>query len=142
MLRLSKGLVALVGILAICFFSSSLATWPERLIVGGGSIVIFLISTAVIFERIRRFVEGYHTSLSGGADDGDLLYQEGTGRIRFYFKRRSHTVYIPTDKIWLDVMPNWAKQNKEVIIKRVKSQLGRHWSFEDTEKPEHILRQE
>jgi hypothetical protein len=86
-------------------------------------------------------VEGYYTYMSGGAEDGDLVYKERGGTLRFYFKRRPHTIYVPTNVKWVEVMPDWAKQNKEPIMKRIKDQVGKHWMFEDTEKQEHILTQ-
>lgn len=79
--------------------------------------------------------------MSGGAEDGDLIYHEGGGILRFYFRRRSHTIYVPTNSKWREVMPDWAKQDRESIMKRIKSQVGKHWLFEDTEERERILSQ-
>jgi len=141
MLRLIRSGIALLGVLAIGVFSIQLPTWSERVILGGGSVVIFIIIVTVFFERIRRLIEGYYTYMSGGVEDGDLIYKEGSRTLRFYFKRRSHTIYIPTDKKWLEVMPEWAKQKRAPVVERVKSQIGKHWSVEDTEEPERILSQ-
>lgn len=142
MLRVLKSATILTGLLVIVFFSAQLTTWSERLVLGGGSIVVFLIVAVVVFERIRRLIEGYKTYMSGGAEDGHLIYQEASRKLSFYFKRRSHTIYIPTANKWLETMPDWAKQSKAMIITRVKSQVGKHWSFEDTEEPQRLPRQE
>jgi hypothetical protein len=104
-------------------------------------IIVFTILAALISERVRRVIEGYYTYMSGGAEDGDLVYMQGDKAIRLYFKRRPHTIYVPSNAKWIEVMPEWAKENKDLIVKRIKGQVGKHWSFEDTEKREHILAQ-
>jgi len=142
MFKYIKNIIVLIGALTIITLSYQLPTWPERLVLGGGALIIFIISVVVITERLRRRLEGYYVYMSGGSEDGDLVYREGSGSVRLYFKRRSHTIYVPTDGKWLEVMPDWAKQNKNSIMERVKSQIGKHWSFEATEERERILTQE
>jgi hypothetical protein len=75
----------------------------------------------------------------GGAEEGDLVYTQGDGTLRFYFKRRPHTIYVPSNEKWREIMPEWAKENRDLIIKRIKENVGKHWTFEDTEKQEHIM---
>ncbi len=136
-----KAVVILTGVFVIAVFSSQLPTWSERFVLGGIGIVGFTILTVLVGERVRRVVEGYYTFMRGGAEDGDLVYVEGGNALRLYFKRRPHTVYVPSNVMWVEMMPEWAKANKTLIMKRIESQVGKHWMFEDTEKRELILTQ-
>ena len=103
--------------------------------------IVLTILVALIGERVRRVIEGYHTYMSGGAEDGDLVYKERDKTLRLYFRRRTHTIYVPSDTKWIEVMPDWAKEQKGSIMQRIRGQVGRHWIFEDTEKRENILTQ-
>lgn len=118
--------VIAVGVLAIVVFSLQLPTWSERVVMGGGAAIVLTILVVLITERVRRVVEGYYTYMSGGAEDGDLVYKEGNRTLRLYFKRRPHTIFVPTNTKWIEAMPNWAKQDKDRIMKRIKSQVGKH----------------
>jgi hypothetical protein len=136
-----KAVVILIGVFVIVVFSSQLPTWSERVVLGGIGIVGFTILTILVGERVRRVVEGYYTFMRGGAEDGDLVYVERGNALRLYFKRRPHRVYVPSNVMWVEIMPEWAKANKNLIMKRIESQVGKHWMFEDTEKRELILTQ-
>jgi len=116
-------------------------SWTDRLIFWGVGGIGFIILAVLIGERVRRVIEGYYTYMSGGAEDGDLVYKQAGNTLRLYFKRRQHIIYVPSDMKWIEVMPDWAKANKNLIMTRIRSQVGRHWMFEDTEKREHILGQ-
>jgi hypothetical protein len=139
--RSIKSAVILAGVFGIIILSRDLPMWPDRLIFLGLGLVVLTILVALIGERVRRVIEGYYTYMSGGAEDGDLVYKERGKTLRLYFKRRTHTIYVPSDTKWMEVMPDWAKEQKGPIIKRIRGQVGRHWMFEDTEKREHILTQ-
>jgi hypothetical protein len=136
-----RNLVLFSGVVSILVFCLQLPTWTDRILLGSLGVVGFSILVIILGERFRRLIDGYYTFIRGGAEDGDLVYVEGNNELRLYFKRRPHTIYVPSNKTWEDVMPNWARQNKEIIIARIKGQLGKHWSFEDTENQERILRQ-
>ena len=136
-----KNTVILTGVFAIIVVSSRLYTWTDSIVLGGFGIILFLILAVLISERLRRLIEGYYTYMSGGAEDGDLVYREGGNTLRLYFTRRPHTIYVPSNAKWIEVMPEWAKENKKLIMNRIKGQVGKHWSFEDTEKRGHILAQ-
>ena len=136
-----RNLVLFSGVVSILAFCLQLTTWTDRILLGSLGVVGFSILVIFLGERFRRLIDGYYTFIRGGAEDGDLVYVEGNNELRLYFKRRPHTIYVPSNKTWEDVMPNWARQNKEIIIARIKGQLGKHWSFEDTENQERILRQ-
>jgi hypothetical protein len=141
MYRSIKNAVILGGVFVIFVIGTYLPTWSDRLIFWGVVGVVFIILAILIGERVRRLIEGYYTYMSGGAEDGDLVYKEGDNTLRLYFKRRPHTIYVPSDMKWIEVMPDWAKANKNLIMTRIRGQVGRHWMFEDTEKREHILGQ-
>jgi len=136
-----RNLALISGVVSILVFSLQWPTWTDRILIGSLGVLGFSIVVIIIGERLRRLIDGYYTFIRGGAEDGDLVYVEGNNELRLYFKRRPHTIYVPSNKTWDDVMPNWARQNKEIIIERIKGQLGKHWSFEDTENQERILRQ-
>jgi hypothetical protein len=133
--------VILAGVFGIIILSRDLPMWPDRVIFLGLALFFLTILVALIGERVRRVIEGYHTYMSGGAEDGDLVYKERDKMLRLYFKRRTHTIYVPSDTKWTEVMPDWAKEQKRSIMQRIRGQVGRHWMFEDTEKREHILTQ-
>ena len=136
-----RTLLIFSGAIIILVISSQLPTWTDRILLGSLGVVGFSILVIIIGERLRRLIDGYYTFMRGGAEDGELVYVEGDNELRLYFKRRPHTIYAPSNKTWEDVMPNWARQNKEIIMARIKGQLGKHWSFEDTEHQERILKQ-
>ena len=115
--------------------------WPDRLAFLALGWIVLTILVVLVGERIRRVIEGYYTYMSGGAEDGDLVYRERAKTLRLYFKRPTHTIYVPSDIKWIEVMPDWAKEQKSSIMKRIRGQVGRHWRFEDTEKREYILTQ-
>ena len=100
------------GIVSILVFCSQLPTWGDRILVGSLGVVVFSIVIIIMCERVRRLIDGYHTYIKGGADDGDLIYVEGKNQLRLYFKRRPHTIYVPSDKTWEELMPDWARQNQ------------------------------
>jgi hypothetical protein len=141
MYRRIKTAVILAGACGIIILSGDLPMWPDRLIFLGLALIVVTIGVAVIGERVRRVIEGYYTYMSGGAEDGDLVYKERDKTLRLYFKRRIHTIYVPSDTKWTEVMPDWAKGQKGSIMQRIRGQVGRHWMFEETEKREHILTQ-
>jgi hypothetical protein len=141
MYRSIKNAVILAGVFVIFVVGTYLPIWTDRLIFWGVVGVVFIIVAILVGERLRRLIEGYYTYMSGGAEDGDLVYKEGENTLRLYFKRRPHTIYVPSDMKWTEVMPDWAKGNKNLIMTRIRGQVGRHWMFEDTEKREHILGQ-
>jgi hypothetical protein len=136
-----KNVVIFTGVISIIVLSSHLPTWTERVVLGGGGAIGFTLLAILIGERIRRVIEGYYTYMRGGAEDGDLVYTEGSNTLRLYFKRRAHTIYVPSNVRWREVMPDWAKEKKDLIMKRIKGQVGKHWMFEDTETREHLLPQ-
>jgi hypothetical protein len=141
MYRATKNAVIFVGIFVIFALSARLSTWSDRIVFGGLGIIVFTIMAALISERIRRMIEGYSTHMSGGAEEGDLVYREGDRTIRLYFKRRPHTIYVPSNDKWREIMPEWARENRDLIIKRIKENIGKHWIFEETEKRDHIMAQ-
>ena len=141
MYRSIKNAVILGGVFVIFVLGMYLPTWTDRLIFWGVGGIGFIILAVLIGERVRRVIEGYYTYMSGGAEDGDLVYKQAGNTLRLYFKRRQHIIYVPSDMKWIEVMPDWAKANKNLIMTRIRSQVGRHWMFEDTEKREHILGQ-
>jgi hypothetical protein len=141
MFAITRNAIILAGICFILFISWGLPTWIGRIVVAGSGIVVFTVLAVVIGERIRRFTEGYHVKMSGGAEDGDLTYNDGGRTLRLYFKRRTRVIYVPSDPRWVEVMPFWARENKSLIVRKIKQQIGKHWNFEDTEKQEYILRQ-
>ena len=137
-----KWFIVLFGILYVIIWSWRLPTWVETIIFGGLGVLLFLLAVAVIGERIRRLIEGYYVYMSGGAEDGDLIYKEGGKTLRLYFKRPTRTIYVPSVTKWMESMPVWAKEGRMSIMNRVKSQVGRHWKFEDTDRQAYILNQE
>jgi len=136
-----RNLVLFSGVVSILAFCLQLTTWTDRILLGSLGVVGFSILVIFLGERFRRLIDGYYTFIRGGAEDGDLVYVEGNNELRLYFKRRPHRIYVPSNKTWEDVMPHWARQNKEIIMARIMGQLGKHWSFEDTENRERILSQ-
>ena len=141
MYRSVRNLVLLSGVVSILVYCWQWPTWTDRILLGSLGVLGFSIVVMIIGERLRRLIDGYYTFMRGGAEDGDLVYVEGDNELRLYFKRRPHTIYVPSNKTWEDVMPDWARQNQEIIMARIKEQLGKHWSFEDTESQERILSQ-
>lgn len=141
MYRSIKAAVILAGVFGIIILSRGLPMWPDRLIFLGLVLIVLTIFVALIGERIRRVIEGYYTYMSGGAEDGDLVYKERGKTLRLYFKRGTHTIYVPSDTKWIEVMPDWAKEQKGSIMQRIRGQVGRHWMFEDTENRDRILTQ-
>lgn len=137
-----KWFIVLCGILYVFMLSWRLPTWIETVVFGGLGVLLFLIAVAVIGERFRRLIEGYYVYMSGGAEDGDLIYKEGSKTLRFYFKRPTRTIYVPSIRKWVESMPVWAKEGRMSIMTKMRSQVGRHWKFEDTDKQEYILNQE
>jgi hypothetical protein len=141
MYRSIRNVVILAGVFGLIISSQDLTMWPDRLIFLGLSWIVLTILVVLIGERVRRVIEGYYTYMAGGAEDGDLVYRERGKMLRLYFKRPTHTIYVPSDVKWIEVMPGWAKEQKDSIMKRIRGQVGRHWMFEDTEKREYILTQ-
>jgi hypothetical protein len=141
MVGIIRNVVFVTGICYILYFSWGLPTWTERIVLGGSGILVFTVIAVVFTERIRRFTQGFYVKLSGGADDGDLTYNESGRILRLYFKRRIRIIYVPSDPKWLEVMPTWARENKSSIMPKIRGQIGKHWNFEETEKQEYILQQ-
>ena len=129
------------GLLGISFLVTYLPTWTERLLLGGVSILVFIVVVVLVSERIRRMVEGYYVYMSGGVEDGDVIYNEAGKILRLYFKRKTRIIYIPSNAKWQEVMPQWAKEKKDFINGRIRKQIGKHWTFEETEKPEYVMSQ-
>lgn len=141
MYRNIRDLILLTGIVAIVYFCFQIPAWQDRIMLGSIGAFLYTIFVIIIGERIRRLSEGYYTYLRGGGEDGDLVYVEGSKELRLYFKRRPHIVYVPSHRAWVNVMPDWAKNNRDTIMARINGQLGRHWSFEDTENQDRLLNQ-
>jgi hypothetical protein len=139
MYKTIKNFIILTGVGVIVILSSYLHTWTDRVVLGGFGVIGFIFLAVLVGERVRRLIEGYYTYMTGGAEDGDLVYCEGHNVLRFYFKRGPHTIFVPSNVKWIEMMPDWAKENKDIIMKRIKDQVGKHWMFEDTEKREQIL---
>jgi hypothetical protein len=141
MYKTTRNTVMFVGILTIIVLGLRLPTWSDRIVFSGLGIIVFTLAAALIGERIRRTIEGHYTYMSGGAEEGDLVYTQGDKALRLYFKRRPHTIYVPSNNKWMEIMPEWARENRDLIVKRIKDSVGKHWTFEDTEKQEHIMTQ-
>jgi hypothetical protein len=103
----------------------------------------FLVS--VVKERWRRKKEGYFVYKRGGAEDGLLIYDERGNALQLYFNRQKDTIYVPTDVEWDKVMPHWARERKQEIVTRIKARIGKrligkNWTYEETDKPELVIR--
>jgi hypothetical protein len=138
--RIKVGII-LCGVLVIGFLSTYLPRWTDRLFLGGLGILVFVAVVMVVSEWLRRVVEGYYVYMSGGAEDGDLIYNEAGKILRLYFKRKDRIIYVPSNAKWQEVMPQWAKEKRNFITDRIRKQIGRHWVFEETEKPEYVMSQ-
>ena len=95
---------------------------------------------------MRRNREGYYVYKRGGADDGTLIYNEEGKILQFYFNRTNDTIYVPSDFKWKEMMPKWAKERKDEIVSRIEKQIGKRligksWTYEGTEKREHLIEQ-
>jgi len=130
-----------MGVFAIVVLSSGLETWGDRIVFGGIGIIVFAILGILISERLRRSVQGFYTYLRGGAEDGDLVYVERGNKLRLYFQRPARTIYVPSDSKWVEMMPDWAKQRRDVIMNRIRGDIGKHWRFVDTDNIDRILTQ-
>ena len=131
----------IAGVLVIVVLSLGLPSMAERTVLGGGAVIVFIVIVSLGGEYIRRFLEGYYTYMSGNAEEGELDYKDGKNTIRLYFRRRPRVIYVPTNVKWVELMPDWAKEEKKFIMDRIKAQVGKHWNFQETEDEEQILAQ-
>jgi len=131
----------LCGALAGGFLITYFASFTDRVLFGGVGFLVVFIVALITGERIRRVIEGYYVYMKGGAEDGSVFYNEAGQTIQLYFSRRKRIIYVPAETKWHEVMPAWAKGKKNFITDRIRKQTGRHWSFEETEKREHVMSQ-
>lgn len=141
MYRILRNGTLIVGITSVLLFCFQFERWTDRLWVAGFGVAAFWAIVILVGERIRRIIEGHYTYIRGGADDGDLVYVERNHELRFYFKRRSHVIFVPSNAVWNAVMPEWSKDKKDLILSRIKQQIGKHWTLEETENQGHLLSQ-
>jgi hypothetical protein len=120
---------------------------PEnRFVLFGVCFVAIGIALLVLKERLRRKKEGYYVYKRGGAEDGILVYDEGGKTLNLYFSRSKDTIYVPSDTKWKELMPEWAKEKKGVIMRRIKLRIGKrligkNWTYEESDKQEYLINQ-
>lgn len=97
--------------------------------------VIILLSIIILVVLLRKWLrrkrEGFYVNTKGNADGGDVIYHEGGKSLTFYFDRTARTVYLSSDRKWENDMPDWARARKSEITERIKTRLGRNWTFVD-----------
>lgn len=118
----------------------------NRSILFGVGVAVIGIAILVVKERLRRIKEGYYVYKRGGAEDGILVYDEGGKTLSLYFSRKKNTIYVPSDTKWRELMPEWAKEKKGLIMLRVKQRIGNrligsNWSYEESDKQEFLINQ-
>jgi len=137
-------LVASGAALRMSGFGSDL---PWRTL-GWGMVMIALLVfiASVAWERHRRKRDGFFVYLRGGGEDGSLTYNEAGRTLELYFRRSQRMIYVPTDAAWKSIMPTWAKDRKNEIVSRIRSQLGqgrfgRSWSYDETDSMDLLMSQ-
>jgi hypothetical protein len=118
----------------------------NRLLLSAITILIGIIVIEILRERLRRKREGYYVYKRGGADDGTLVYNEEGKMLQLCFNRTTDTIYVPLDFKWKEMMPDWAKERKDEILSRIQKQIGKRligksWSYQGTDRKEHLIEQ-
>ena len=108
--------------------------------------IVFVIAFFIGKEKLRRQKEGYYVYTRGGAEDGVVVYDEGGKTLNLYFDRREDTIYVPSDAKWQELMPEWAKGKKVLIVDRVRSRIGRrligkNWNYKESDNQDHLINQ-
>jgi hypothetical protein len=137
--------LALWALIAVIGISSYLFKPENRLFLAGLSLLVLAIVIAVVRGRSRR-KHGYFVYRRGGAEDGVLVYNERGKSLQFYFNRIDNAIYIPSHAEWKRTMPDWATERKDEIVSRIKKLVGKRligksWSYEETDKKEHLINQ-
>ena len=109
------------------------------------AVVTLAILGGIIKEKWRRKREGYYAYTSGGAEEGVLIYNEAGKILQLYFSRPRDTIYVPTDAKWKEIMPDWARERKDEIVRRIKTRVGKRligkgWTYEESDRDEHLLK--
>jgi hypothetical protein len=103
----------------------------NKLVLGIVFLAALVVVTVFIRERLRRKREGFFVNTRGNADGGDIIYQENGKSLTFYFNRGIRTVYVPSNRTWEELMPDWARTRKAEILERIRNRVGKTWKFED-----------
>jgi hypothetical protein len=118
----------------------------NRSILFGAGFVFVVIILFFVKEKLRQKKEGYHVYKRGGADDGIVVYDEGGKTLSLYFNRKEDTIYVPSDTKWKELMPEWAKERKTLIMHRVRLRLGKrligkNWTYEESDNQDYLIEQ-
>jgi len=141
--RLFYRVWCVAALVALCLHLSKLGNGlPMRMI---GVTLAILAATAIIaeivWERFRRRREGFFVDLLGGAESGTVRYHEAGKILELYFDRTKDTIYVPTSRRWVEVMPGWARERRAEIVGRIQGHIGkrifgRSWRYEETDSQE------
>jgi hypothetical protein len=94
-----------------------------------------------VFEKVRRAIRGYYVYMTGGVDGGDVRYVENGKEVRLCFTRKDRTIYVPSAVKWNEIMPEWAKPERDEIIARIRKRVSRTWHFKEVNGSENIRAQ-
>lgn len=135
-------ILAAVAVLRF-FINSPFALWKWAIIAIIGLASMYVL----IWTPWQRKRQGFAVYKRGGTEGGVLFYTENGRNLQFYFDRRLDTIYIPSEKMWREVMPTWAHDRKQEIVDRVKICVGRRiigksWTYEESDNPSHIVPKE
>ena len=144
--KLVRCLFGLWAVFAISGIISYFWKRDNRLLLSAIAILVGTIVIALLRETMRRKREGYYVYKRGGADDGTLVYNEQGKILQLYFDRTNDTIYVPSDFKWKEMMPEWAKERKDEILSRIQKQIGKRligksWTYEGTDRREHLIQQ-
>jgi hypothetical protein len=95
----------------------------------------------IVWERLRRRREGFFVDSLGGAESGTVRYHEAGKTLELYFDRPKHTIYVPTNERWVEMMPGWASGRRDEIVGRIKTFFARGWNYEETDRREFLFGQ-
>jgi hypothetical protein len=115
----------------VCYFSLLLLwklwMWHPALLLGFG--VLVGVVAAVFYREHRRCKgEGFYVEylspglVRDGPDDWGVVYREGENALRFYGKiiaRDRDILHVPSLENWLRIVPEWARDRREIILQRI-----------------------
>lgn len=97
-----------------------------RLIEGLCLLFGIAVTWTVLSTRYQLSKKGFyiHTSLGRESEDGwAITYEEKDRSLTFSGPSEKRVVKVPSDELWNEIMPEWAKNRKNDIVKRLEQNV-------------------
>ncbi len=95
---------------------------------GVTTLAILFVTIIIWFTVARKYAlakKGFFIEVDLGREPGDgvrIAYEEKDKSLIFYGPA-SRTIKVPSEQLWNEIMPDWAKNRKDEILERIKQDV-------------------